>query len=125
MQRLEFEQAWDRTIAQQDRKRIEKIFSETEHKKKQNTVFTLLTVTRNHKKELLVMVLIHNFSLELYQVKDETLQYKENNLLVARHRFALPTPIIPAQTSMPWTFIFPENSLESNANLVNGSIEID
>ncbi|GGM24419.1 hypothetical protein GCM10011351_07730 [Paraliobacillus quinghaiensis] len=123
MQRLEFEKAWDRTIAQEDRKRIEKIFSETGHKNEQNIVFTLLNVARNHKKDLLVMVLIHNFSLEPYQIKDETLEYKENNQLVARHRFALPTPMIPAQTSMPWTFIFPENSLASDANLVNGSIE--
>ncbi|WP_117170943.1 SLAP domain-containing protein [Paraliobacillus sediminis] len=124
MQQLQFESAWDKTIADQDRKRIERIFSETNHHQVQDITLAPVTVAKNHKGELLVTVLIHNFTEESFRFHGKTLQYKEKNLIKATHTFGSPTLTITKQTSMPWTFIFPTDSLQADCSFKDGVVEI-
>lgn len=124
MQQLQFESAWDKTIADQDRKRIERIFAETNFHQDQDITLAPATVAKNHKGQLLVTVLIHNFTNESYAFHGKTLQYKEKNQIKGEHTFDSPTLTIAEQTSMPWTFIFPADSLHKDCLYKNGLIEI-
>lgn len=119
-QTLRFEDAWDRTLAKEDRKRIE---DEFELAKDQLTTepiqFTPLQEAINHKGELLIMVLIHNVSNENYSFHEDTLQFihQESGKIVAEHTFSIPRLIIEKHTSMPWTFIFPKHNITEDQSL--------
>ncbi|WP_112180201.1 MULTISPECIES: SLAP domain-containing protein [Paraliobacillus] len=124
MQQLQFESAWDKTIADQDRKRIERIFSETKHHQDNAITLAPVTVAKNHKGELLVTVLIHNFTKESFHFHGKTLQYTEKKQIKGKHTFNSPTSTVAEQTSMPWTFIFPTNSLQADCLFKDGVVEI-
>lgn len=124
MQQLQFESAWDKTIADQDRTRIERIFSETNFHQDRDITLAPVTVAKNHKGQLLVTALIHNFTEDSFRFHGKTLQYKEKNLIKATHTFDSPTLTIPKQTSMPWTFIFPKDSLHKDCLFKDGLVEI-
>lgn len=109
MQRLFFEAAWDKTIAPQDRSRIEEIFAETAFDKKNDIAFSPVREAVNHRKELLVTVLVHNFKNQEITFADTKLGLRCDGKLTAEHVFSMPLSI-PPETSMPWTFIFPAGS---------------
>jgi SLAP domain-containing protein len=121
MQKLEFEASWDKTLSIKDRKRIEQVFIETKGK---NIALIRLWEAVNHKRDLLVTALVHNTGQQVLSFDNKRLRYLENNKLVAEHIFTLPTLTIQPQTSMPWTFIFPIESIRSHAALENGHVEI-
>lgn len=104
MQTLSFEQAWDRTIAPEDRQYIQHLFEKTSF---ENGVhFTLIREAINHKQETLVTVLIHNCEETPLILNDICIAY-QNEVEQMCEFFSLPIQINPF-TSMPWTFIFPE-----------------
>ncbi|GEL76773.1 SLAP domain-containing protein [Tenuibacillus multivorans] len=104
---LQFEEKWDKTISEQDRSKIEEVFNKTKtHVEEVIEVVTLWHAT-NHKGELLVTALIHNRSDESLHFRDTTVQYQTIHQLIAKRSFTISNLTIPPQTSMPWTFIFP------------------
>lgn len=103
MQKLFFEDAWDHTIGQQDREEIIKQFQLIQGKDEIHLSF--LWAASNHKKELLVTVLIHNPKTEPLQLTQTAIAYEQENKIVQTALFTVPLPL-PAETSMPWTFIF-------------------
>ncbi|WP_404452181.1 SLAP domain-containing protein [Virgibacillus necropolis] len=106
MQKLIFHPAWDKTIANQDRERIKKSFETTSLDPDKNVQFTSLSQAKNHRGDLLVMVLIHNTSHQELEFKNQPLIYKINDNQIAEHTFTLPVTL-KQETSLPWTFIFP------------------
>lgn len=124
MQKLQFELSWDKTLSIKDRERIKQAFLETSFSNHQDFQLTPLWEAFNHKGELLVTVLIHNFGKENLSFNNKKLCYFENNEIVAHNTFTLSKPIVEQETSMPWTFIFPAPSFFSHATLENGHIEI-
>lgn len=105
MQRLEFESAWDKTIAPQDRKNIEAIFQDNWNNKEKGIEFIFMWEATNHKEELLVAVLIQNFNDDVLTIKDDMIQYRRDGQAIATDAFTLPVRISP-KTTMPWTFIY-------------------
>ncbi|MFJ5622838.1 SLAP domain-containing protein [Peribacillus loiseleuriae] len=123
MQKLQYESSWDKTLSNKDRKIIEGIFLDTSLPNQNSIQFTSLWQAINHKGELLVTVLVHNFSHQVCSFMNKKLRYMENNEIIAEHTFTLPSLIVQPETSMPWTFIFPVESLNSHELLEDGRLE--
>lgn len=119
MQKLMFESSWDKTLSSKDRKIIEDTFLETATLNSNSIQFTPLWQAFNYKEELLVTTLIHNFTSELVSFSDIKLRYLENNEMITEHLFHLPILAIQPSHSMPWTFIFPANSIQRKATFEN------
>ena len=113
MQKLQFEPAWDRTIADKDRKWIEHMFKEHLINKENGGHFTFLREAINHKGELLVTVLIHNFDESPLSLKSTIISYEDEKQEIIG-TFDVPYEI-PGKTSIPWTFIFPSSSSTKSA----------
>ncbi|WP_077358338.1 SLAP domain-containing protein [Virgibacillus halodenitrificans] len=124
MQTLIFETAWDKTIAPRDREQIEALFIETKDLFNEGIHFIPIRQAVNHRGDLLISVLIHNFSQEDYLFDKKTLQYKWEEKIIASHTFTLPFHIIKHHTSMPWTFIFPKETCVTTNNFTNGEIKL-
>ncbi|MEB6551436.1 SLAP domain-containing protein [Heyndrickxia sporothermodurans] len=125
MQNLQFERAWDKTISEKDRERINNVFLKTNSSTNRGIQFTPLWQAVNHKSELLVTTLIQNFSEQTLIFNNRKLLYFKNNKLIAEHIFSIPNLLVERNTSIPWTFIFPVNSVLQQADLLNGYIEMD
>nr|WP_285877026.1 SLAP domain-containing protein [Fictibacillus phosphorivorans] len=110
VQRLLFESAWDRTLAEKDRNEIERVFSEIRADEKEGYEAILLKTAFNHKEKFLVTVLLSNYSKQPMTLLGKKVVYKERGQTLGEFESAY-TLEIPAQTSMLWTFIFPEGSL--------------
>ncbi|MFJ8065280.1 SLAP domain-containing protein [Psychrobacillus sp. NPDC096426] len=124
MQKLEFESSWDKTISNKDRQKIEVIFLETSQSSNRGIQLTPLWQAFNHKGELLVTALIHNFTMHSYSFQNTKLRYIEADKVTIEHSFTLPSFSIQARCSMPWTFIFPNEKLDKKLSLENGLLEI-
>lgn len=109
MQSLIFEAAWDKTISDRDRKKIESVFEELDHNG-EGLQTTFLQQAVNHRGKLLYMVLLHNYMDTdcSFQHKTATLTDKDGKSI--SETFSVPVKI-PAHTSMPWTFIFPKKAV--------------
>ena len=123
MQKLHFESSWDKTLSSKDRKIIEEIHLETRLPNHNSVHLTTLWQARNHKGALLVTVLIHNFGQQVLSFHNNKLCYVENKEITAEYTFTLPSLIVQPETSMPWTFIFPVESLKNQVTLENGHLE--
>lgn len=124
MQQLQFESAWDKQIAPQDRENIEKIFNETKHLNSSSVIFSPIREAINHKEALLVSVLVHNFTEHPLTFQNAPIQYSVNDNVIAEKEFTLPDLVIPSQVSMPWTFIFPKDSYRVQHSFKNGRLEL-
>ncbi|KHD85459.1 hypothetical protein NG54_09300 [Heyndrickxia ginsengihumi] len=123
MQNLQFEKAWDRTLSAKDRKRIKEIFSETKSISEHSVYFSTLWQAKNYKGELLITVLIHNFRQQLLSFCETPIRYVEGTTIIAEHIFTIPSLRIEPTTSMPWTFIFPKESIICETSLMNGHLQ--
>ncbi|MDN4524706.1 SLAP domain-containing protein [Fictibacillus fluitans] len=123
MQRLIYERAWDKTIAEQDRTMIEEIFNETLEENEQSVAFPLIRSASNHKGDLLVTCLIHNFGSGPFAIKDTVFAYSEDGVLIAEMAFTIPQVQLPPETSMPWTFIFPKALLKKEPAHAGGRLD--
>ncbi|WP_339215791.1 SLAP domain-containing protein [Ornithinibacillus sp. FSL M8-0202] len=123
MQTLQYESAWNKTISQQDRTLVEETF-----KKAALTAdpiqFTPLRIDWNYKRELLVIVIVHNTTESDYTFNQEKLSLKLQDRTLGEHTFTTPNLLVKAKTSMPWTFIFPVGSYQENSNIKDGRLEI-
>lgn len=122
MQQLQFESSWAKALSVQDRESIEKLFYDTKQQQDSTIVFSPIRQAINHRNELLVTVLVHNFSQHPLQFKDTHLIYSNGQEVLAENVFTLPTLTIPPQVSMPWTFIFP---VHQGADFGNGQLTVD
>lgn len=120
-QTLIFEGKWDKTLSEKDRNYIKRVFNDTSHSARK-IEFVPLWTARNHKNELLVTVLIHNRTIEEITFSEDRLSFIANEEIIATHVFTYPSLCIEQQTSMPWTFIFPEESIMNDRNIETGSL---
>lgn len=109
MQKLTLEPAWEKTISAQDRAQIEQIFQHTSNQNENELVCSLIRTAINHKQQMLITVLIHNFSSHMIDFENREVRCLLEQGSVAQN-FTIPALKIPSQTSMPWTFIFQNSS---------------
>src|SRR5699024_519619 len=114
MQKLYFETAWERTIAQNDREKIIKIFEKVQPTLSSGVHFTFLWAAKNHENETLITTLIHNVRPHVLQLTNTIVAYKANTEVHYTHKFDVKEPL-PAHSSMPCTFIFSRHATISEA----------
>ncbi|MFF5996081.1 SLAP domain-containing protein [Lysinibacillus sp. KU-BSD001] len=124
MQQLQLEASWDKALSTQDREHIKKLFNETKQQHYSTIVFAPIREAINHRNELLVTVLVHNFTSFPFTFENTRLVYSNEQAVLAEQAFTLPALTIPANVSMPWTFIFPPGSYTQGASLWNGRLDI-
>jgi len=124
MQQLQFEASWEKTLAPQDLEYIKGIFQATKDLYSSEILFSPIREAVNHKGELLVTVLVHNFSDEPLKFTNTRLLYKIQGDSKAEKAFTLPALEIPSKVSMPWTFIFPKDNYTLSSSFENGQLEI-
>ena len=119
IQQLFFETAWDKTISQQDRTQIEELFQQTQAITTSAITFVLVRTAVNHREELLVTALIHNFTEMAQDLTDSTVNLCWSGQQIATLSINDSRLQLPAKTSMPWTFIYPSvdgaNELETSS----------
>lgn len=123
MQRLMFESSWDKALSANDREKIQRVFLQTYVTNNKRIQFSRLWQAQNHRGELLVTVLIHNFNEHVHVFKDTKLRYVANEQVMAEHTYSLPTLTLEPETSMPWTFIFPTGRFKQDL-IVEGDLEL-
>ncbi|MFD1067254.1 SLAP domain-containing protein [Oceanobacillus locisalsi] len=121
---LVFESKWHKALPDTDRQKIEQTFQHKVPAESANKsiTFTPLWQARNHRSNLLVTVLINNFSKQPYSFEHSTLEYIEEDVVKARKEFTLDRVLVPPDSSMPWTFIFPKSSFINHSINLNGSL---
>lgn len=125
MQQLAFEAAWDKTISKQDREEIELAFQKSLTKLKDEAIpFTTIWIAQNYKEELLVTALVHNQTNEPLRFHQTSVELWDGDKRLANHIFTIPSLHIKANTSMPWTFIFPRESYELPETIKNGKLKL-
>ncbi|KGR84549.1 SLAP domain-containing protein [Lysinibacillus odysseyi] len=124
MQQLQFEASWQKSLSAKDRDLIETIFNETRYSGDFPVVFSSIREAINYKKDLLITVLVHNFSSSPLTFENIRLVYLNGQDVLADYTFTLPALIIPPYTSMPWTLIFPEGSYTAATSPLKGRLEI-
>lgn len=105
MQQLYLHPTWEKAISYADRTLIEKVFEETYTQTDDVIMNPIVRTAFNYKQELLVTVLIHNFTHHAIRIKNRSVylycgEYFEEKV------FNIPELTIAPFTSMPWTFIF-------------------
>ncbi|WP_186576385.1 SLAP domain-containing protein [Aquibacillus kalidii] len=121
MQKLQFENSWDKTISQGDREKIEKAFASTKLNQLHDIELVTLWHATNHKGDLLATAIIHNQTQQSISFENSRIDCLDQNGVIAEHNFSLPNLHIPANTSLPWTFIFPAKS-QTRKNVNPGEI---
>lgn len=124
MQQLQFEASWDKAIAAEDRQHIENLFNETKHLNNYTVLFTPIREAINHKNELLVTALVHNFTESTLDFINKRLIYNIQGKVIGENKFTLPTLVIQPRVSMPWTFIFPKDNYIEQASYESGQLQI-
>ena len=124
MQILKFEPSWEKAISINDRKLITDIFQSSNTQFNQSTRLKPIWEATNYKGEVLITILIHNFTNTTLTFRNQKLSYQEKNIVIAEHIFTVPQLVIKPKTSMPWTFIFPIESLYIKEIQGNGKLEI-
>src|SRR5690349_5445482 len=99
MQQLQFEASWDKALAAEDRQTIGKIFHETKHLNNSNILFAPIREAINYKEELLVTVLVHNFTDHTFKIHNTRLRYSIQGEVVADMTFTQPALTIPSNVS--------------------------
>ncbi|MFD2656408.1 SLAP domain-containing protein [Gracilibacillus thailandensis] len=117
MQQLHFEDAWNRTISNEDRLDIKKIFEQTKKDAEDGVTFVPVRTAVNHRNDLLITTLIHNFQSEETDLTNINIQLFQDNKRIASQYIEESRLCFPAKTSMPWTFIFPEMGDENKQNV--------
>lgn len=124
MQNLQFESSWEKAIAIKDRELITEIFQDSNMIDGQIIRLVPIWEVLNYKGEILITVLIHNFA-DIEQIfHKQKIAYIEKDTIIAEHTFTVPKLIIKPKTSMPWTFIFPVESLRMKEINGNGKLEL-
>ncbi|WP_165998828.1 SLAP domain-containing protein [Bacillus sp. Cs-700] len=116
---LIFEEKWDRTIADRDRKMYQDIYAKHPIQKGK-LQFIPVRIAFNHRNDLLASVCIVN-GRDDWKLEDRLLSYFEQNTLIAEKRFTHELTV-QANTAVPWTFIFTPETMIRQATLQNWGI---
>lgn len=120
--KLKFEDKWDKTISEQDRRLIQSIHDQIKDTTTEQLSFHTIRTTKNYKNDLLVTVLIGNTTAESFVFKNKKLAYTEEKEWVAWDVFSIPQLIVPGYTTTPWTFIFPATQLLKSPSFKEGQL---
>ena len=120
---LNYEDAWRRTISKQDKERIDQLFKTSVLPEDGVIGFLPIRLARNYKGELLASVIVQNHTSDDLQFQGVSLQLHISDKIMAMEVFDYPNLTIQANSSTPWTFIFPSSAQEDSLNPVINEAE--
>ncbi|MED4128070.1 SLAP domain-containing protein [Shouchella miscanthi] len=104
MQTFQLQSAWRKTIAEGDLNQLKALLAVGKTER-----FIPYRQAFNYRGDLLVTVIIQNQSSEEDVWESKLIACVEEGETIAERSFSIQT--VPPYTSMPWTFIFPKDSL--------------
>ncbi|MCF6138983.1 SLAP domain-containing protein [Pseudalkalibacillus berkeleyi] len=123
-ERLLFDPAWEKAIAPRDRESIEQLH-QSHPVVNGELSWTPINVALNHQGSILAMVLIQNGLEETFTAENLSLIYREHTRgVVAEANFQLKQVQVPSGASMPWTFVFPEQTVRKRPRLSDWQVEV-
>lgn len=109
---LDLEESWEKALAEQDKEQLEKLVKEMTPPKPGEVNFMGIQATQTEEGALHVTLLIRNGSEKNIQIQQLPLIVEDaSNEIIAKGGFQLNSLEIKANTSKPWTFIFPKELL--------------
>ncbi|WP_194287399.1 SLAP domain-containing protein [Gracilibacillus oryzae] len=123
MQKLFLEEKWEKTISAQDLEMIENIFKQTKNADNEQVRIIPIRFAVNHRTDLLCITLIHNFTNTNLNLTKVEIVLKKNGSELTSNLFEEQRLKLDAETSMPWTFIFPKGSYDEDK--INGELTVD
>ena len=124
MQQLYLHPTWEKAISPQDRTRIEQLFEETYDQVDDVIMSPVIRVAFNYKKELLVMVLVHNFTHHAARFQNRSVFLRCGDYM-EEQPFTIPALVVPPFSSMPWTFIFKPDPVHETLPLNELLVDIE
>ncbi|HLQ73425.1 MAG TPA: accessory Sec system S-layer assembly protein [Bacillota bacterium] len=110
--RLELEESWEKSIGESTRDSLEKIVDEAKPLKPGEVNFLGISANQKENKDLSITVLIRNGTENNISFKEIPLAVRDaTGEEVVRGHFKLDDFSVSANTSKPWTFIFPASTL--------------
>lgn len=124
MQQLYLHPTWEKALSDKDRALIESVFEQTYNQVDDVIMSPVIRVAFNHKKELLITALVHNFTHHGTRFKNRSVYVRCGEYL-EEQSFTIPELSIAPFTSMPWTFIFQPDPVHSSLDLKQINLEIE
>ncbi|SFD86627.1 accessory Sec system S-layer assembly protein [Lentibacillus persicus] len=112
---LDLEKSWEKSIAEQTRASLEKIVKDAPALKPGEVNFMGIQAKKQENGDLAVTVLVRNGAEKNIQLEQIPLGLKDaSGDEIARGSFKMDDFTVKANTSKPWTFIFPASMLTKN-----------
>ncbi len=124
MQQLYLHPTWEKAVSQKDLALIEDVFEQTYTKADDVIMSPIVRTAFNHKGELLITTLVHNFTHHSARFANRSVFIRCGDYM-EEQVFTIPSLSIPPFTSMPWTFIFKPDSVHATLDLQDLILEIE
>lgn len=124
MQQLYLHPTWEKAVSQKDLALIEDVFEQTYTKADDVIMSPVVRTAFNHKGELLITALVHNFTHHSARFMNRSVFIRCGDYM-EEQVFTIPSLSIPPFTSMPWTFIFKPDPLHATLDLPHLILEIE
>lgn len=124
MQQLYLHPTWEKAISEKDFTLIEDVFEQTYKNADDVIMSPVIRTAFNHKGELLVMTLVHNFTHHSARFIDRSIFIRCGDYM-EEQVFTIPALSIPPFTSMPWTFIFKPDPVHATLDIQHLILEIE
>ena len=124
MQQLYLHPTWEKAISDKDRDLIETVFEQTYDQVDDIIMSPIIRVAFNHKDELLITALVHNFTHHGTRFRNRSVYIRCGDYM-EEQLFTIPELNIPPFTSMPWTFIFQPVPVHSSLDIQKLILEIE
>jgi accessory Sec system S-layer assembly protein len=123
---LDLDESWEKSIAEETKASLEKIVKNAPTLKPGEVNFMGIQAKQQESGELSVTLLIRNGSEKNINLEQLPLGVKDaNGTEIARGSFKLDNFVVKANTSKPWTFIFPSTMVTSdNMDLTKWSVYV-
>ena len=112
---LDLEESWNSSLSIEDKEKLQKIVDSLTPPKEGEVNFMGLQASRHENGDLHVTVLIRNGSPKTISIQQLPLQVRDaSKEVIAKGGFQLDNLQVVANTTKPWTFIFPASLVTKN-----------
>jgi accessory Sec system S-layer assembly protein len=114
--RLDLEESWEQSLSDEDKEKLRQLVAQLEPPKPGEVNFLGLQAKLTEEHELHVTVFIRNGSEQNIQIQQLPLQVEDaSGEVIARGGFTLDHFEVKANTTKPWTFIFPKELVQKTS----------
>jgi SLAP domain-containing protein len=111
---LVLHETWERAVSDKDRELFHELFYDASSPKVDYITFLAVRAGINYEGNLFATVLIQNGKKKDVIMDNIPLVFEDAHSMVAEYRFAIKDVVVNANTSTPWTFIFPKETIKKD-----------